>query len=275
MPLKAWSMKYDYRQILKSEFDRRSSINSSYSLRAFARDLQIPAPQLSAIFLGKKGLSKKKAASIAKVLHFSKAEEKRFLAAVGAKHARSKVERETALRSLSHLDEVEGIATIETARFEVVADWHHLAILQLSETEGFSWNVREIAKKLGLSKEKVDRAIDALVSTGLLKQAGESYEKSSDFIRTEDIPSRAIRMNHQQMIAKAQEALEQQSIHERDFSSVTVAIDRNRLPEIKTWLREFRERFCLDAGQGDVRHDVYAMNIQFFRLNKPLKEKKI
>lgn len=263
---KSLLVKYDYRHILKSEFDRRSSVNPSYSLRAFARDLDIQAPQLSAVLLGKKGLSSKKASTVAKTLGFSKTEEKKFVAAVSAAHARSKLGRETAHRKLHRLDKSEQIATVEAARFEVVADWYHMALLQLMETRNFRWNIQEIAKTLGISIQKTEAAIEALVLTGLLKQSAKGYAKSDDFIRTEDVPSRAIRLSLQQLIAKAATALEQQSIQERDFSSVTVAIDRSRLPEMKSWLTEFREKFCLEACQGDNRNDVYTLNLQFFKL---------
>lgn len=266
-------MKYDYRHILKTEFDRRSSVNPSYSLRAFARDLSIQAPQLSAVLRGKKGLSSKKASTVAKTLGFSKAEEKKFVAAVAAAHARSKVGREAAYRKMHHLDKSENIATIETAKFEVVADWYHLALLQLMETKDFRWNTQEIATALGISLQKTEAAIEALVLAGLLKRSAKGYDKVDDFIRSEDVPSRAIRLSLQQLIAKATVALETQSIQERDFSSVTVAIDKRRLPELKTWLAEFREKFCLQASQGENRNDVYTLNLQFFRLIEPQTQK--
>jgi plasmid maintenance system antidote protein VapI len=51
----------DYRDVLRKEFLKRRSQNQSYSLRDFARLLNLDASQLSRILHKKSGLSKKNA----------------------------------------------------------------------------------------------------------------------------------------------------------------------------------------------------------------------
>ena len=69
-----------YIEYLKSELERRLGQNSSYSLRAFARDLQISPGNLSEIVKGKRPLSKKNAQKIAGSLGLNPIEEEAFLA---------------------------------------------------------------------------------------------------------------------------------------------------------------------------------------------------
>jgi transcriptional regulator with XRE-family HTH domain len=57
-----------YRAQIKTDFLKRSEKNKRYSLRAFARDLQVDAGQLSAILKGKKKLSLAKASEVSKLL---------------------------------------------------------------------------------------------------------------------------------------------------------------------------------------------------------------
>jgi len=49
---------------------------------------------------------------------------------------------------------------------------------------------------------------------------------------------------------------------------VVVAVDRQRVPELKEWLARFREEFCVAASEGNDRQDVYALSMQFFCLTK-------
>jgi plasmid maintenance system antidote protein VapI len=58
--------------ILNETFSEKKKRNPNYSLRAFARDLEISASNLSTILNGKKRLSSEQACRIAVRLQFSK-----------------------------------------------------------------------------------------------------------------------------------------------------------------------------------------------------------
>ena len=62
-----------YQKYLKDEFERRKQRNSSYSLRAYARDLELPSSKLSQYLTGDCGISGKKAGEIARKLVLSEA----------------------------------------------------------------------------------------------------------------------------------------------------------------------------------------------------------
>ena len=60
----------DYRLLLKSELASRTNQNPNYSLRAFARDLDLAPSRLSEVLNGKQGLSTQAAEKIAKTLGY-------------------------------------------------------------------------------------------------------------------------------------------------------------------------------------------------------------
>jgi plasmid maintenance system antidote protein VapI len=87
-----------YRDFLKAELISRSRKNSMYSLRAFARDLQIHPGRLCEILSGKQGLSLGAAARLADHLQLDPGNRENFLDMVQAEHARSRAVRADARR---------------------------------------------------------------------------------------------------------------------------------------------------------------------------------
>lgn len=86
--------KQSYRDYLIEAFEQRKEKNSAYSLRAFARDLEILPATLSQILNKKKGLSIQCAKHICKKLNLKQGEKVFFCYSVGALHSRSKKDRE-------------------------------------------------------------------------------------------------------------------------------------------------------------------------------------
>jgi uncharacterized protein (TIGR02147 family) len=77
----------------------------------------------------------------------------------------------------------------------------------------------------------------------------------------------ALRKSHQQNLELARRALEEQEVHERDFTSLTLAMDRNRLPEMKQRIRKFLMQINQEF-ETQNRTDVFKMNIQAFSLTR-------
>ena len=68
--------------IIKEEFSKRVTRNSSYSLRAFARDLGVSPASLSCFLNQKKGISEKKATDIAGRLDLNLSKKEQFIISV-------------------------------------------------------------------------------------------------------------------------------------------------------------------------------------------------
>ena len=94
-------------------------------------------------------------------------------------------------------------------------------------------------------------------------------QTSANFITGEEIPSNAIQRYQKQLIAKATQAIDTQSVNERDVSSLMISIRQKDLPKFKQKIREFRKDINEEAEsiiQG--RDQVYCLSVQLFSLMK-------
>lgn len=262
----------DYREILKRELEARCRKNPNYSLRAFASYLSISPSSLTEVLGGKYGLSRANAEKIAARLGYSKSEKEHFCDLVESRHARSRAKKESAQARLVERRRDPFDRVIEEDHFRSIADWHHMAILELTYLKDFQNKTSWIAKRLGVTPAVAGLAIQRLKRLGLLREVGGRLEACEEFSVAAgmDIPSEAVRGFHRQIIGKAEKALALQSVQSRDFSAVMTAIQREKIPEAKKAIKEFRRRFCQNIGEeSSGRDSVYCLSIQFFELTKP------
>jgi uncharacterized protein (TIGR02147 family) len=157
---------------------------------------------------------------------------------------------------------------IESARFRVIADWYHYAILGLAEVEGSRFSIKWLEKRLGLPASQIEQAVDRLKSLGLIAIAGGRYRQATPSLTTSrDIRDQAIRRHHEQMLRKAEESLHQVEVAERYLSSITMAIDPNKLEEAKDAITAFRRELSERLGSGKKTR-VYTLAIQLFPLER-------
>ncbi len=279
-PYKSWYLKLmanhrflahsSYRDVLSHELARRQSSNSRYSLRSFAKKLNIPAPALSEILSGKRGLSCNRAICIAQILEMNEIETEYFVALVESAHARSKKLKALAQEKVQSIRELRE-SPLDKDQFKSISEWYHLAILELSRIHGFRSCPVWIAEKLGISISSTREAVKRLLRLGLLKQLGQQLVPSSDdmIAAISEVPSAAIRKFHCDLLKKAHEAVENQNVNERHFSSLIFAIDgtdENQIKEAKKLVSEFNRRFNKLMTCNKNQTKLYCFSTQLYSL---------
>lgn len=260
----------NYRDFLQREFESRSRRNPAYSLRAYARDLGVQPSKLSEGLRGLKGFSRATAQRIARGLELSSPEQEYFVTLVEQEHARGQAAKKSATEKLRSLEAQRNYKNIYLDHFKAMADWYHLAILELTAVKDFTSDSQWIAARLGIHEREAENALQRLLELGMLVRdsTGALRQAEEDAATPGDIPSKAIREHHSQILAKADAALERVPVERREYSSTTMAIDPARISEAKEWLREFRRRFCRDLQSGGEKSSVYCLSIQLFPLDK-------
>lgn len=260
---------FTYRNYLEREFDGRCRRNSRYSMRAFARDIGIQASKLSEILKKQCGLSSEAAFSIAQKLRLSDIEARHFVTLVEAEHSRSRVRRKQALQLLESFQRDHKFNELDLERFKIISDWFHFALLELTDVSDFSSDPQWISRRLNVPLQKIENAIERLLEFGLLQQdrAGRLKQTHIDLATPSGIPSREIREHHAQILAKAMESIDHFSVHERDLSSTTMAIDASQLDEAKKVIKEFRREFSKRFQSKESKNRVYCLSTQFFPLD--------
>ncbi len=257
----------NYREWLKETFAVRCKKNPSYSLRAFARDLGLFPSHLCDVFNGKQGLSRKTAIRIADTIKLKESEKQLFVTMVDAEHSRNPSQRKRAVERLEKLKITETVQKIGADTFNVISDWYHFALLDLMETVEFVPDMDWIAKRLEITKDEASRAVERLVSIGLLEMGAKGWIKTRQFPSVfSDIPSEPIRKYHRALLQKAEISLTTHPMETRDFSSMSIPIDPSDLDEIAEDIRVFRRSLDNKYKLRARKNAVYALCIQFFSL---------
>jgi uncharacterized protein (TIGR02147 family) len=249
-----------FRAQLQRELAERKSRNGRYSLRAFARLLGMSPGHLSQLLNGSRNLSPRRAAEISRRLGYDAQQALDFV-------ARTQAASESLRRTIELLTEKERNDTaappLELETTDAISEWYHVAIVELTHCRGFRANPAWVARKLGISVENAEAAIEHLLRLGML---GRRIVRTRGFVTAlDDVPSRAMRRLQSQMLEKAKRALLSHAADQRDITSLTIAIDPTQILEARAEIQKFRRRMAQLLSQGRPR-SVYQLNLQFFRL---------
>lgn len=238
---------------LKSEFERRSRKNPRYSLRAFARLLEVDPSTLSALMNGKRPLRPK---TVAKLL--------------------DKIELDNPNLRAHFINAASGFfqgtepeyIELRLEQFAAISQWEHFAILSLMEIPQFRATPRNVSTRLNIPIATTITALSRLAQLGFIKKVGSHYQlEKSGFTTPTDTPSAILRQANREYIEKALSSLEETAVENRDITGITMAIDPTRLPQAKKVIRNFRRELAAFLEKGS-RSEVYRLNVQLFPLTK-------
>jgi uncharacterized protein (TIGR02147 family) len=161
---------------------------------------------------------------------------------------------------------------LEERHQKVVSEWEYMAFLQLLDTKDFRNDDNWIARRLQLSRDRLREVINNLVDLKFLViNDRKSYRRTVDPIETtEDFPDDAVKQSHRESLHKSLEALEKVPVSKRDFSSITFAIDPDKIPEAKGLIREFQDKLYEFMSTQKNNTEVYKFNCQLFSLTQPV-----
>jgi len=260
-------MASDHLSILQSELQIRRQRNPAYSLRSFGRDLGIAPSALSNLLSGKKGLSEKKAASIAQKIGLRETEQELFLLSARARHARKKAARADAAQELLSRKKSHTLPEPEIA---LAQHWYHQAILELTELKDCDHTPEWFSRRLRIPLGETQAALTLMQKIGWLERKNGRYSaKWAATAAASEIPSQAIKGFHRQILAKADQALLQQDLGAREFQSTTFAFDAKKMKEAKKAIRDFQHKFSHEFYSASKnKNSVYQISVQFFRLDE-------
>jgi plasmid maintenance system antidote protein VapI len=257
------SLSNSFRLRLQSELAERCANNQQYSLRSFALHLGIDHSTLSQLLRGKRKLTDAAIQKLGAALKLGPDEVLFYL----AYHQRWPV-------ADPGLDEATRL-TRDAA--EMIADWYHYAILELTRLESFRADSSWVARVLGISTDEVNIALVRLCHLGLLTMDGDRWVDRSEglVVSMEDFTQTAI----DRLWSQVQElslASIRDPVRLHEHSSTTLAVHSKRLPEITEKIATFRSELLalLERDRANDYDDVYRLEINFFPITKtaPSKE---
>jgi uncharacterized protein (TIGR02147 family) len=230
--------------------------NGTYSIRAFARDLDIPSGRLTEIFNGKRSLTVQLGEKISGKLGLSDEEKKSFIETISHDKKHKK-------KSLTGHEICLDI-------FEKVFSPNAYAILSLMETRGFRSDTDYIAERLGIARSETAHLLQELTAAGFITQnnMGKMKPHFPSTFAGDSVPSQVIRNYHKKVLAGVIEKIDAIEMTDRDLSAITMAIDKSKLEIAKKKIARFR-RSLMKFLESGKKSEVYCLSVQLFPLTKP------
>lgn len=260
-----------YRDFLKNVLIARKQANRSYSLRALASSLGFSSSQLSEAMNGRANFSARALIKIGKQLKLS-ARETDYLCAIGEfEHEQDPEAREHLLRKVERLNPKRTpFADMKLDHFKQISDWYHSAILELVYLDGFEFSVSSVARRLQISRQEAELAIDRLLRLGLLQKNGDgTYFRQVSALQIQATEkNQAMRKFYRQMFERASKALDTQTPGQRWSGYETLPIAKEALPEIARACDAFFEEILRISNRYEKKTEVYHLLMHFFRLTE-------
>lgn len=250
-------------EMIKQILHKKMNANNHYSLRAFARDLDINPGFLSEILAGKTNISIEKARKISEKMELTDEDQKLFLKLVEI--SKANVEQEENLkRELYNYDS--RYLNISNSHCSPISDWDSLAFLELINVVGFKNDIEWIAAKLMMPAEEVRPMIERLLVSGLIEVLDGKIKKNYDYFALPNGNNlKQARDFHHTVLAQARVALEEQASEERNFSAGFIHIKKQDIPLINEKIKKFRREVAYEFESEEGDDSVYMLAVQLFR----------
>lgn len=258
-------------KLLKDEFIRRQRGNPRYSLRAFALDMGLSAPVVSQVFKEQIRIPKNKAEAVADKLNLTPTLRQKFIQSIH--RPRRSGSLKTLKKRLETTEDNHHLLS-EERDFKIIAEWEHYALFSLMDTVDFRADIEWISKRLSISTIRARDVVQRLIEADLIiwNENGQLIKKVDVITTTKEIPSAALRMAHLDELKLAAQAQENVPTGERHITSLSMAISKDDLEEVKLYHQEFINKL-LEIEKRTRQEEVYQFCFQAFPLTHKVPDK--
>ena len=249
--------------VLREQLSEIQRKNPRYSLRSYAKKVGVHVGALTYIMNGKRNVSKDLAERITRRLLLDPQQRSEILGLFPEK----RIHRKPGLAQGEVLES--RYLAFSAAQFKIAAEWEHFAVLSLMKCEDFEPNVAWISKRLGISPTRSRQVIDRLQELGLIEltSSGLLVRSEKSFRTPDDVADISLKRHHEQTLDLAKESLFRDDIAVRDFTTVTMAIDPEKLSMAKELIRKYEDELS-DLLESGHRTEVYRLSMQLFPLSR-------
>lgn len=261
----------DYRKFLRDYYTWAKANRRGFSHRSFMAKTGMSGPNyFKRVMDGVHDLTDKSIPKFMAALDFTESEANYFRHLVYFNQANTLEEKDRCFNVLMDLKTPHQHTVLEKAQYDYYKDWYNIAIREMLSFFSYQDNALEMGKRLSpaISPKKVKKAIELLLSLGLVEKAADgSIKAASQFVLTNpDVQSLLIPKFHQTMTQLAGEAITRFPKDERYFSSSTVSLSPRTYHEIIELIRGTRKEVLRKVGEDQEPDRVYHLNMQLFPL---------
>ena len=277
-------MIFDYTDpvaFLKERLAEKAKANPSYSMRAFAKKLELSAGGLSLILGRKKRLSAERAAEIARALELEDKEAEYFVllnqlgTAKSASYRTQILEKIHAIRA-THGHTGSDHTVLSVDQFRMISEWYGFACLELitrvSNKQG--WGSRQISERLGITPAEADAMVERLKRLGLVNEIepGKFVRTATSVTVSSEVPNEALRSYYESVHQRSQDSIRSQGPDAKAIGAQVFAFDPADLPQIKKLMDEYLLALGDLAVRGKNRTEIYQAVANIFRATTPAQQ---
>jgi uncharacterized protein (TIGR02147 family) len=251
---------------IRSHFAQLQRKNPAFSLRAFALKLDISPSALSEIMAGKRKISKKMALKLLDRMYLDPKEAEEIKILFDGKASPETIENDSKVLLQKYKKNI-NFLKLTSDQFNVISEWQHFALLSLMETVEFQSDIDWMAQRLSISVPEVQKTLQRLIDLNLVAKKYNRYTPTNEsLITSDDVSNQAVRKSHYEDLKLAEKTLDHCPVELRDFTAVTVAVDKSKIQEAKRMIREFQDSLTqfLEDGKKD---EVYKLTFYMYPLS--------
>lgn len=265
---------YEYKTVdraLKALYSARKQRNPRYSLRSFAKTIQMSPSSLSSILAGKQNVSPAKMREVADKLGVTGDEQNYLVALAELSCAKSPADVKASKEKIAQFGFDSPIYQITKDQVEIYGSWEALAIIEALKISDAQRSAHWLATALEIPLKSIESICAVLTKHHFIVQHEDgTYSCLRDHSSSEGpvktLPPKPIRQFHASIMQKAMIALDEQPLSERDISTMIYASSASSTPQVKQAIKEFR-RALMAAGESvETKDSVYCLAIQWFKL---------
>ena len=259
----------NFKDFLKDELEQRVLRNQKYSLRAFARDINISFSRLSEILSSNDGISSATAHKVATALKLMDTEKEYFILLVLSQHGRTEYIRNKSLTAIKNFKIKKKLTNVKDDNFGILSKWYYISIIEMITLKQ-PIGINEISTILKISVGEVELALLRLNEMGYLSKAESGkWVKSNNFIKIESkTSSKLIKEYHRNFLQRANSLGLSQAIENRKYLSSVFGVQKEKIKEARVELEMFNQAFLEKFASEDHADQVYVFGLQLYRLGE-------
>lgn len=263
----------DYRRFLRDWYEAAKKTRASFSYRTFSKRAGFQSTNFFKLVMdGERNLTEESLSKFMIGLKLNKQEQDFFRNLVFFNQAKSHEEKDLYYQRLIRSKKYSQLKPIERQHYEYYSTWYHPVVRELVVSKDFDGTPEWIAKKISpsLTPAQAAKSMELLGQLGFIEKIGENkWRQSSTLLSTgPEIVSHIVVNYHKNLLDVTKEVLETVPAAKRDVSTMTLGVAKERLPELKKKIQEFRQEILKLVSVDVQPEEVIQLNIQLIPLTQ-------
>lgn len=257
----------NYRQFLKDYYQQAKESKTGFSFRSFSKKAGFGSPNfLKRVMDGDRNLTPESTEQMALGLELNKQETEFFNRLVLYNQADTHDEKDYHYTRLLRSQKLKKLKPMERDQYEYYSTWYHPVVRELIVTDQFNGDLEKLSEKIfpRVTLDQVEKSIELLERLQFIRKNKKGQWEQSDSLVTAGarVSSTILYNYHANVLDLAKHQLFKGDHNKRDISVLTLGVLKERLPQLKAKIQEFRKEVLEMVSDDDNPEEVVLLAMQ-------------